>query len=70
MGSTSYPSNVGLNRRINTGCNSCNWQMNGPNYIGTNWDQAMQTPKGLRDFTDGTNNTVIFSEWIDRKSVV
>jgi prepilin-type N-terminal cleavage/methylation domain-containing protein/prepilin-type processing-associated H-X9-DG protein len=64
VGACNYPSNVGLNRRINTGCDSCNWQMNGPNYIGTNWDQAMQPTKALRDFTDGTNNTAIFSEWV------
>src|SRR5262249_495704 len=63
VGDSSYPSNVGLNRRLNV-CLNCNWQMNGPNYIGTNWDQALQPQKGLRDFTDGTSNTVIFSEWV------
>src|SRR5262249_24662649 len=48
VGASNYPANVGLNRRINV-CLNCNWQMNGPNYIGTNWDQALQPQKGLRD---------------------
>jgi len=53
-----YPSNMGLNRRIN------NWVPNGPNYIATNWDGAMKRNIGLNSFTDGTSNTVIFSEWV------
>jgi prepilin-type processing-associated H-X9-DG protein len=64
VGSCNYPANVGMNRRINGGCDSCSWKMNGPNYIATNWDGAMMPTKGLQDFTDGTSNTVIFSEWI------
>ncbi len=64
VGSCNYPANVGMNRRINGGCNSCSWKMNGPNYIATNWDGAMMPTKGLQDFTDGTSNTVMFSEWI------
>jgi len=77
VGSTNYPSNVGLNRRIN-GCdplnlsatcnngasNTGNWQMSGPNYIGTTWDQALQTTQGLNTMTDGTSNTTAFGEWV------
>jgi prepilin-type N-terminal cleavage/methylation domain-containing protein/prepilin-type processing-associated H-X9-DG protein len=57
-----YPSNFGLNRRydFNTG----NWVPNGPNYIASNWDGAMKRNIGLNNFTDGTSNTVLFSEWV------
>jgi prepilin-type N-terminal cleavage/methylation domain-containing protein/prepilin-type processing-associated H-X9-DG protein len=67
-GATNYPSNVGLNRRINN-CRGTpdngNWQMNGPTYILTTWDTA---PGGrlisINSFTDGTSSTAIFSEWV------
>jgi len=58
VGSFNYPSNFGLNRRLN------NWVPNGPNYICSNWDGAMKRNIGLNSFTDGTSNTVIFSEWV------
>jgi len=58
VGSSNYPSNFGLNRRIN------NWVPNGPNYIASNWDGAMKRNIGLNQFVDGTSNTVIFSEWV------
>jgi prepilin-type N-terminal cleavage/methylation domain-containing protein/prepilin-type processing-associated H-X9-DG protein len=69
VGTCSYPSNIGLNRRINnlsnpTDPNSGDWHMNGPNYIGTTWDQAIQPLKGLLTCTDGTSSTAIFSEWV------
>jgi len=54
----SYPSNVGLDRGYN------GWIPNGPTYIGSNWDGAMKNTVALGNFTDGTSNTVIFSEWI------
>jgi len=63
VGSFSYPANVGLNRRIN------NWQMNGPGYIGTSWDGALMATVSLSKFTDGTSNTIIFSEWIKGPAV-
>jgi prepilin-type N-terminal cleavage/methylation domain-containing protein/prepilin-type processing-associated H-X9-DG protein len=69
VGSCNYPANIGLNRRINnlsnpTDPNSGDWHMNGPNYIGTTWDQALQPITGLMTVTDGTTNTAVFSEWI------
>jgi prepilin-type N-terminal cleavage/methylation domain-containing protein/prepilin-type processing-associated H-X9-DG protein len=53
----SYPMNIGLNRRYN------NWRMNGPTYIASQWDGSFP-PVSLRDFGDGTSNTIIFSEWV------
>jgi prepilin-type N-terminal cleavage/methylation domain-containing protein/prepilin-type processing-associated H-X9-DG protein len=53
-----YPSNMGLNRAYN------NWFQNGPAYMVSNWDGAFKTSVGLANFTDGTSNTAIFSEWI------
>ena len=62
VGNFSYPSNFGLNRRINPTMNG--WVPNGPNYIVSNWDSLMKRNIGLSNFTDGTSNTVIFSEWV------
>jgi len=59
-----YPSNFGLNRRIAGGGANDSWIPNGPNYIASNWDGAMKRNVGLSKFTDGTSNTVIFSEWV------
>jgi len=64
VGVNNYPSNIGLNRRINGGVADGNWQMNGPAYIATNWDGALKRTIGLNNFTDGTSNTIVFSEWI------
>jgi prepilin-type N-terminal cleavage/methylation domain-containing protein/prepilin-type processing-associated H-X9-DG protein len=69
VGSNSYPANIGLNRRINnlsnpTNANSGDWHLNGPNYIGTTWDQAVQPVKSIMTCTDGTSSTAIFSEWV------
>lgn len=58
MGSCNYPMNNGLNRRYN------GWYMNGPGYIASGWDGVFGGPVLLRDFVDGTSNTVIFSEWV------
>src|SRR5262249_5176338 len=67
VGACNYPANIGLNRRIDS-CNGVpdngTWKINGPNYIGTNWDGTLMRQIGLRDFLDGTSNTVSFSEWI------
>jgi len=63
VGSTSYPTNIGLNRRINSGIDKT-WAMNGPNYLATNWDGALRPTVGLSKFTDGTSNTAIYSEWV------
>ncbi len=63
VGNFNYPSNFGLNRRIN------NWVPNGPNYIAGNWDGAMKRNIGLNSFTDGTSNTVLFSEWVKGPAV-
>jgi prepilin-type N-terminal cleavage/methylation domain-containing protein/prepilin-type processing-associated H-X9-DG protein len=58
VASTSYASNIGLNRNHN------GWALNGPNYVATNWDGAMKRTVTLATFTDGTSNTAIFSEWV------
>ena len=62
-----YPVNIGLNRRINQAppnTASGNWQMNGPTYILSDWDAAARRQVGINSFTDGTSNTVIYSEWV------
>ncbi len=71
VGSSSYASNVGLNRRIN-GLSAAsppnttgNWVMNGPGYVLTSWDGAIGSRQvSISTFTDGTSNTAIFSEWV------
>src|SRR5262249_18742201 len=63
VGSFSYPSNIGLNRRITGGIPDSSWKLNGPNYV-AGWDGAVSTPTFLNTFQDGTSNTAIFSEWI------
>jgi prepilin-type N-terminal cleavage/methylation domain-containing protein/prepilin-type processing-associated H-X9-DG protein len=57
VGSNSYPANIGLNRHMNQ------WRMNGPGFVSSRWDGAFPVIN-LSTFTDGTSNTVIFSEWI------
>ncbi len=67
VGATNYPSNVGLNRRINgapAGTAAGNWQMNGPNYVLSTWDGAAVRITSINSFTDGTSTTAIFSEWV------
>ncbi len=54
-----YPSNIGLHRGYNAG-----WVPNGPAYVSSSWDGALKGVVSLKTFTDGTSNTVIFSEWI------
>jgi len=68
-GAHNYVSNVGLNRRINNAPvngsgNNGNWIENGPGYIGSAWDGIAIRQINLASFTDGTSNTVIFSEWV------
>jgi prepilin-type N-terminal cleavage/methylation domain-containing protein/prepilin-type processing-associated H-X9-DG protein len=69
VASCNYPANIGLNRRINqlrdpANADSGDWHMNGPNYVGTTWDQAIQPLKGLLTCSDGTSSTAAFSEWV------
>jgi len=70
LASSNYPSNVGLNRRINGSSptagngNGGNWQENGPGYIGSSWDGIGNRVMTINSFTDGTSNTAIFSEWV------
>jgi len=52
-----YPNNVGGNRRYN------GWVPNGPAYF-PGWDTQIRAPITIASFTDGTNNTAIFSEFI------
>jgi prepilin-type N-terminal cleavage/methylation domain-containing protein/prepilin-type processing-associated H-X9-DG protein len=70
VGASNYPSNVGLNRRINgapanaSNGNGGNWQENGPGYLASSWDGIGQRVVTINSFTDGTSNTAIFSEWV------
>jgi prepilin-type N-terminal cleavage/methylation domain-containing protein/prepilin-type processing-associated H-X9-DG protein len=57
VASNNYPINIGLNRQLN------NWNMNGPTYVASRWDGAFPVIN-ISSFTDGTSQTVIFSEWI------
>jgi len=54
---SNYPINVGLNRRYN------GWSNNGPTYVASSWDTVFR-PVSLASFTDGTSNTIVFSEWV------
>jgi prepilin-type N-terminal cleavage/methylation domain-containing protein/prepilin-type processing-associated H-X9-DG protein len=64
VGASNYPSNIGMNRRINGGASCLNWQMNGPGYILSNWDGIGNRMISINSFVDGTSSTVIFSEWV------
>ncbi len=63
VGNFNYPQNIGLNRHLN------NWIINGPAYISSTWDSAIWNSIGLNNFTDGTSNTVIYSEWVKGPAV-
>ncbi len=68
-GANNYPSNVGLNRRINgapaNNPDGGNWVMNGPGYVLTTWDGAIGSKQvDINSFTDGTSTSAIFSEWV------
>jgi prepilin-type processing-associated H-X9-DG protein len=63
VGASNYPSNIGLSRRVN------HWGLNGPNYVGSNWDDTVNSPTTMASFTDGTSTTAIFSEWIKGDAV-
>jgi len=69
VGSFNYPSNIGLNRRINGGAACLNWQMNGPAYILSTWDGIGNRMISIASFTDGTSQTAIFSEWVKGQAV-
>jgi len=58
--SISYANNLGLNRYNN------NWAMNGPSYMQGN-DCCFTRPLSFASVTDGTSNTVMFSEWVKGK---
>jgi prepilin-type N-terminal cleavage/methylation domain-containing protein/prepilin-type processing-associated H-X9-DG protein len=64
VGASNYPSNSGMNRRINGGKSCLNWQMNGPGYILSTWDGIGNRMISINSFTDGTSTTAIFSEWV------
>lgn len=63
VGAGNYPCNIGLNRRQNGGIQN-NWKLNGPNYVASSWDGAVNAPTNMSTFQDGTSNTAIFSEWV------
>jgi prepilin-type processing-associated H-X9-DG protein len=43
--------------------------INGPNYVASSWDKTVSQTVTPSSFTDGTSNTVIFSEWIKGEAV-
>jgi prepilin-type N-terminal cleavage/methylation domain-containing protein/prepilin-type processing-associated H-X9-DG protein len=61
VGVSNYPDNHGTDRYFNNG-----WRPNGVGVTPSRWDGAMNTPSGLsiRDITDGTAKTAVFSEWV------
>jgi prepilin-type N-terminal cleavage/methylation domain-containing protein/prepilin-type processing-associated H-X9-DG protein len=63
VGASNYPCNIGLNRRLN------GWQLNGPNYVASNWDKTVSETMTLASFRDGASTTAIFSEWIKGQAV-
>jgi prepilin-type N-terminal cleavage/methylation domain-containing protein/prepilin-type processing-associated H-X9-DG protein len=63
VGASNYPSNIGLNRRQNGGVAN-NWKLNGPNYVGSSWDSAVNGTINMASFQDGASNTAVFSEWV------
>jgi prepilin-type processing-associated H-X9-DG protein len=63
VGASNYPSNIGLNRRLN------GWKLNGPNYIASAWDNTVNETSDNATFRDGTSKTAIFSEWIKGQAV-
>ena len=69
VGASSYGCNIGLNRRISGGAPDKSWQLNGPNYIASNWDKTVSNTSDIATFVDGTSNTAIFSEWIKGQAV-
>jgi len=68
VGAFSYPQNIGLNRHI-TGGNTNNWTINGPAYVISTWDGALNKPVNMGTFVDGTSSTAIFSEWVKGPAV-
>ena len=45
------------------------WQLNGPNYVASNWDKTVSDTTTMATFVDGASNTAIFSEWIKGQAV-
>ena len=58
VGASNYPCNIGLNRRLTS------WELNGPNYVASNWDKTVSNTTYMASFRDGAGMTAIFSEWI------
>lgn len=68
VGASNYPCNIGLNRRISRGLMD-SWELNGPNYVGSNWDGTVNATRTMASFVDGTSSTAIFSEWVKGEAV-
>ena len=62
VAATSYGPNLGLNR-FNFG-----GKINGPVYTADSSDQLVSSTVKISTFTDGTSNTVVWSEWIKGKA--
>jgi len=68
VGASSYPMNVGLNRRISGGTADSSWVLSGPVYV-PGWDNAVNKTVTMGTFTDGTSSTAVFSEWVKGPAV-
>lgn len=68
VGASNYPCNIGLNRRI-TGGIMDSWELNGPNYVASNWDDTVGAVRNMASFSDGTSATATYSEWIKGQGV-
>jgi prepilin-type processing-associated H-X9-DG protein len=69
VGASNYPGNIGLNRRITGGFPGRSWQLNGPNYVASSWDNTVNSTTNMATFKDGITKTAIFSEWIKGEAV-
>jgi prepilin-type processing-associated H-X9-DG protein len=60
IGVSNYPENHGTERFFN------NWRPNGPALVPSFWDGAVNSKEAytMRNITDGTSKTAIFSEWV------
>jgi prepilin-type N-terminal cleavage/methylation domain-containing protein/prepilin-type processing-associated H-X9-DG protein len=69
VGASNYACNIGLNRRLTGGVADSGWNLNGPNYVASNWDKSVSDTTNMASFVDGASNTAIFSEWIKGHAV-
>jgi len=59
---SNYANSIGNNRRFNS------WIPDGPAYF-PGWDDPIKRPVGMGQISDGTNQTLSFSEWVKGSGV-